>query len=374
MFQLELFPVSKSSKSFERDRSNLPDWMADIDDDLLGKILESIDTIAGLSSDRVYSISFSGGKDSHVVLGVYSLYLQLGGKPLDMKVIFADTGLEPVGIYHVIDLAADFCEDRGIPFERVYSNKSFWFYQFVRGYPVPGDKYRWCTSRLKTDPLDKIKTISLTGRHYGESANRDERLNKEYKSCGSNECGIDKIKKEKRIDLILNWRNCEVWDFIFFADGNCLYDGVFNALQNKYKKAEDIQSGSLRMGCAFCPVVGQGTIRKKFENGIVPSFVVKIRAILEKLRASDKIRSPKTGRLGACSVFVRRQLWQEVLFYKTELLEFGWISQEDIDLVTKALKDDYCYPPSYPRYWIEQEHEILLSKNIYTGLPLFEGQ
>jgi tRNA(Ile)-lysidine synthase TilS/MesJ len=134
--QLALDLINSNNSDLLYPTFDFPSWLIDLgmDDNLLGKIAEAIAVIQLLPKDKKYSISFSGGKDSHAVLALYNLYLKLGNQPLDMSVIFADTHLETVDLYFLIDKAREFCQAIGVEFLTLHGNHSFWHYQFIRGY------------------------------------------------------------------------------------------------------------------------------------------------------------------------------------------------------------------------------------------------
>lgn len=347
------------------------DFLADMDDRLKNKIKNAVNNIDSLPKNGKYSLSFSGGKDSHALLAIYSVYFQSGGQPLDIIILFSDTHLETSSLYLAIEKAKEYSENLNIPFIFAESDKSYWWFQFGLGYPVPNYRARWCTKELKVKPSQKNQRVSLTGRHYGESSQRDEKLKK---GCGTNDCGIDKITKS--YDPIIHFTNCEVWDLLFFCDGKYIYEGCFNLLQSNYKKAEDNKTGSLRMGCVFCPVVSVNTIKKNYLDGIIPDFVYQIRLILDELKKAQRINNPRTQKSGSIFIEERRFYWQKIMKYKDLLIEHGWITKNDIAEVEKALSEGK-YPTTYTLEHIEKEHKRLEKEraakidNPFNDLPLF---
>ena len=333
------------------------------DQPLLEKVETAIANLNQLDLSKKYTIAFSGGKDSHALLICFLLWKQLNNINTDnFTVKFADTRLETYQLYQLIENIETSVKD--VKFERVLPQHSYWYYQFIYGYPVPDHFNRWCTKELKTQPMKKKKEISITGRHIGESLARDNRL---LSNCSSGECGIDKIKKS--IDPILHFRNCDVWDLIFYADDTILYEGVFNSLQSTYSQSED-EKGSLRMGCFMCPVVGEGTIYKdasRCKHGW------NYRVLLEKLRKARRIQSPRKNKQGkkikgAIYIVDRRTIWQEL--DKQTLLKLGYITKQEIKEIDYLIKKD-SYPKTYSQEWINSEHKRLESETIYTDLPLF---
>jgi DNA sulfur modification protein DndC len=355
-----------------------------IDNNLIDKIDLSFrvfdDTFDLITSDNKNEyqvhLAFSGGKDSHILLAVYLLWTKVTNKKLPLSVVFADTLLEESLIYNLLDKAKQLCNEHGIKLIQAINNKSYWFYQFAYGYAVPDYKLRWCTTELKVKPMKRVKDkdsilITLTGRHYGESNARDVRL-KTANQCGTNECGIDKLKKT--IDPILHWRNCDVWDGLFFLE-DYLYNDAFNTIQGTYINHTDIVTGSLRLGCVMCPVISINNIKKKGNLNIL-----NIRLLLEELRKCHRIAAPPLKnsvdtRRGAIYKPDRIIIWEKI---KPLLLLEKLITNEDIQRIDNEL-DRHGYPITYPKDWIKSEEEKikrLKANNILFdvhSLPLFKS-
>lgn len=312
-----------------------------------------------LSPDQSYHLAYSGGKDSHVLLGLYLQWLREKGiEPLkNIRVIFADTDLESRQIYDLVEKVEELCERIGIEFLRARHEleKNYWVIQFGRGYPVPDFRVRWCTSYLKIKPMEKISkgSIAIAGSHVGESKQRNKRLN----SCGSTECGIDKISN--KIEPIARWENCDVWDWILTQGDEALYPGFSELISETY----DISSSTtgLRMGCFHCPVIAASTTAKNREAGIIPEYSEQIRLILDSLRTSPRITSPRTKKNGAILIDARIAHWKKIKPYFPQLRKDGYINDEIINMVDELLRDR-SYPKTYNREWIKKQ-ESLLVKN-----------
>lgn len=326
------------------------------DEQLLNKIELSIVNFNQLDLSKKYHLAFSGGKDSHALLIIFLLWKKIYGIDTTNFIIkFADTRLESDSLYQLIENIENTVKD--VNLERVLPQFSYWYYQLVIGYPVPDYRNRWCTGRLKVDPMDLDKSIPITGRHLGESLSRDNRL-----LCKSGECGIDKIKNS--YDPLLHFRNCDIWDLIYYANGTVLYEGVFNLLKSTYNQSED-KNGSLRMGCFMCPVVGVSTIKKNdTKEGL------DFRLILEKLRKCRRINNPRTKKAGAIYIVDRRKIWQEL--DKEALLKLGYITKQEIKEINLLIQKD-SYPKTYSQEWINLEHKRLENKTLFDDLPLFQA-
>jgi 3'-phosphoadenosine 5'-phosphosulfate sulfotransferase (PAPS reductase)/FAD synthetase len=354
-----------------------------IDDNLIDKIDLSFkvfdDTFNLIKSDNKNNyqvhLAFSGGKDSHILLAIYLLWTKVTNNKLPLSVVFADTLLENRLIYKLLEQIKLLCLDNNIKFIQAINNKSYWFYQFAYGYAVPDYRIRWCTTELKINPMKRLKEkkhilITFTGRHYGESVTRDIRLDK-LNQCGSNECGVNKIKKSK--EPILHWRNCDVWDGLFFLE-DYLYPNAFNTIQETYINHTDIITGSLRLGCVMCPVKSVNKVKK--EEGL---SILNIRLLLEELRKCHRISAPPLKnsldtRRGAIYKPDRIIIWEKI---KPLLLMEKLITNEDIQKIDKELAR-HGYPITYPKDWIKSEEEKikkLKANNILFDvhlLPLFK--
>jgi DNA sulfur modification protein DndC len=109
----------------------------------------------------------------------------------------------------------------------------FFVYMFGRGVPAPKNKFRWCTSQIKVEPMIAAvkslrevaseKLLMITGVRLGESAARDQRI---VMSCSRDgaECGqgwFQQSTPESVADTLaplLHWRVCHISDWLeFFA-------------------------------------------------------------------------------------------------------------------------------------------------------------
>jgi len=182
-------------------------------------------------------VTFSGGKDSTttVVLSLETA-LEYRGRIQRIDIIYADTMLE-IPVIH--DYALSFLEHlrscahlQSLPlFLHVATprvSERFWVCLLGKGYPPPNQRFRWCTRRLKIEPVeDALKqfirpgqTVIITGVRFGESNDRDRRL---IRSCArGGECGQGLwFQYRKRLQAgylapIVDWRDCDVWDFLEF--------------------------------------------------------------------------------------------------------------------------------------------------------------
>ncbi|MCW5315624.1 phosphoadenosine phosphosulfate reductase family protein [Nostoc sp. KVJ3] len=272
------------------------------------QVLTAIDRILVERLESIpLSISYSGGKDSTAVVALVLLMIDIGLlKKEDITILHSDTTIEfPLltkSTFKVLD-AINGCGIKTLVVTAPVEQR-FFACLFAKGYPVPNYAVRWCTDYLKLRPQLRARKLLkdayvLTGEHYGESSNRDKKLS----SCGSNDCGqieIQKsVSKEKMIRPIIDWRDCNVWDFIAVYGDKYLYNGLFNEISNVYEISNDeYKSGSLRTGCIGCPVIHTGRHYNTENKGVPSRLSLKLRLILEEMKNDNlRVRNPKKNRL-----------------------------------------------------------------------------
>lgn len=164
------------------------------------------------------NVSFSGGKDSTVVLN-------LARKAGITDAFFIDTGLE-------FPETIEFVKSTGV--EIIDKGNDFWRFVEKSGPPTKDD--RWCCKLLKIDPLGKYlaeigECVTVQGNRWYESWNR---------------AGIEEVTEnpvnplQLNISPIRSWRAFEVYLYIWWQNipVNPLYE-----------------KGLERIGCYLCPAM-----------------------------------------------------------------------------------------------------------------------
>lgn len=144
------------------------------------------------SDKRPWVIGYSGGKDSSAVITL--VYLALQGLPPDMRtkpvfLVSSDTLVETPVVVDLIQktmkqIEAGAKRDR-LPITQhpvvPKTHETFWVNLLGKGYPAPTRSFRWCTERMKINPVsdfirDKIsqfeEVIVVLGSRSSESASR----------------------------------------------------------------------------------------------------------------------------------------------------------------------------------------------------------
>ena len=161
------------------------------------KTIKDIESIY-LNDNRPWIIGLSGGKDSTCVTQL--VYYMLKGLPQnkrkkDVHILSADTLVESPVIETRIKKISKKIEKQvlsdKLPIKvkilQPELNDTFWVNLIGRGYPSPNRWFRWCTERLKINPMtryiqEKVKEngeiIILLGARKSESGTRAQTMGK----------------------------------------------------------------------------------------------------------------------------------------------------------------------------------------------------
>lgn len=217
------------------------------------------------------AVAFSGGKDSSATATfiAYAIKAGLVKKPKSLIVLYGDTRLELTPLSASANAILESLKANGIETQIVTPplDDRFFVYMLGRGVPPPSNTFRWCTSQLKIEPMQralesraiklgfgemvrnttyektyfnktgtgkefwkyqgfgKDKILMITGVRLGESAARDDRISLSCSKDGA-ECGQGWLQQSAKEGLndtlapLLHWRVCHVWDWLnFFAPG-----------------------------------------------------------------------------------------------------------------------------------------------------------
>ena len=194
------------------------------------KIRHAIKLLQSIPQDGPIELSYSGGKDSDVILELAKM------SEIPFEAIYKNTTIDPPGtIKH--------CRENGVT---VIHPKQTMF-QIIENAGMPTRWHRFCCSSLKEY---KIHDRAIQGIRRSESTRRAARYKEpEY-------CRAYSAKEKARIYLpILYWTNDDIERFIEERGIKChpLYydeEGNFHAER--------------RLGCIGCPLAGMNSRRSQF--------------------------------------------------------------------------------------------------------------
>jgi DNA sulfur modification protein DndC len=228
-------------------------------------------------------IGYSGGKDSSAVLKLVFHALRLVDCHHKLvSVIYCDTGVElPVATGLAHEVMTGFqkeCHSFGLPISTKILQPRLSDRYFVkvigRGYPPPTDKFRWCTDRLRINPVsdflrsvDSRDAVVLLGVRQDESATRS--LTLKENSLSDRFWKTQKKHSDRRLFMpILDFTIEDVWRALlrlptpFSVAGDRVAD-LYSAAAGECPTIRDPVSppcGAARFGCWNC------TVAKKTET------------------------------------------------------------------------------------------------------------
>lgn len=248
----------------------------------LADLIQEIQSIY-ISDDRPWIIGFSGGKDSTCVLSL--IYCALTELPrLKRKkhiyVVSSDTLVEtPIVvemIKRVIRLINESAVRDSLPITAhsvvPETDQTFWVNLIGRGYPAPNQTFRWCTERMKIDPvsgfiLEKVATygeaVVVLGSRSQESSSRAQVIAK-HRIDGSALSRHTSLPNAYTYMPIEDWSADEVWMYLMSApcpwgDSNQeLFELYKGSAQGECPVVIDTSTpscGNSRFGCWTCTVV-----------------------------------------------------------------------------------------------------------------------
>src|SRR6266508_3667917 len=116
-------------------------------------------------SSEPWVLGYSGGKDSSALLKlVFLALLGLRKCPKPVTIVYCDTGVEIPVVRNLVsatlgNLVTEAQEAR-LPIVTEIASPELTDRYFVkvigRGYPPPSNKFRWCTDRLRINPVNKV--------------------------------------------------------------------------------------------------------------------------------------------------------------------------------------------------------------------------
>lgn len=319
-----------------------------------------------------WMISYSGGKDSSAALSFIYWAVKTGQvkAPERMIAMYADTGMEIPPLVQTATTIFKQLADEGIDARIVKPplDKRFFVYMLGRGVPPPTRNRRWCTERLKAEPITAAqkeiyaqygdKVLNLTGVRMGESAIRDNRI---LMSCSKNdgECGQGWFQRAKNsLAPMMHWRVCHIWRWLF-RDENPFPQ--MRDIADVYLYDELVAGDmSIRTGCIECFIVDEdwafkGLLRKqKWQHlkpltGLRPLYNELLEAKHRHRKTGDDAKVQKHGALGALTMDARKYALDKVLAMQ-QAANYTLITTEE-----EARIRELWSQGAYPRGWTGDE-------------------
>ncbi len=253
---------------------------------------------------RPFVIGFSGGKDSTATLQmVWEVIKEIPQKDRtnDIYVICTDTLVEtPYILTYINDTLnkiSKSAKSQNLPISvhklTPLLEKTFWVNLIGKGYPAPSQQFRWCTERLKINPVDRFieeqvskskEATVVLGARSAESSSRQQVLSKTKRDA----LGLSKhptLPEAYVYTPIENLTTDEVWTYLL--SNKCAWGGNNRDLAALYQNADDGECpmvvdkstpscGNSRFGCWVCTLVQKDTTMQNLidsgEEWMTPLF------------------------------------------------------------------------------------------------------
>ncbi|MBI4028635.1 MAG: DNA phosphorothioation system sulfurtransferase DndC [Verrucomicrobia bacterium] len=320
---------------------------------------------------RPWLVGFSGGKDSTMLASlvfdaVLSVAVEQRTKPI--SVLCTDTRVEIPAIAEMIEGTLDrmrkCSQEHNLNIEasllKPPPEQSFWVNIIGRGYPPPNRTFRWCTQRMKIDPV----TVFVRQRigHWGEAilllgARRAESASRAQTMAGR----VTRNGLRRHEDLPRVWISNpmefltteEVWAYLLQKpnpwgnDNRTLYKLYSNASNGECPLVVDQSTpscGNSRFGCWTCTVVE----RDKASEGLLAAGDDRMEKLIEFRETLLHYRDPANGKRnmrrvngdkgpGPLDITARRELLVQLLALQEET-SLPLITPEELLLIQQLWK------------------------------------
>jgi len=324
-------------------------------------------TIAGIKMEYMketspWLLAYSGGKDSSAVL---KLLLQAMVNTADLHrsvyVVFCDTGVENPLVSDFVKYAFRqinaFAKRNDLPISTYIlgpkKKDRYWIKVIGRGCPPPTNRFRWCTDKLRVNPLrdfcikyELTSATTILGVRKGESHQRDRTIEKYAKR--SNFLRYYDSANRLYYCPIFNYSVANVWSCL--SNGSVFSDRFYSRLARMYginNKCEDTidKSNGHRMGCWICTVVRKD---KSAEDLIKRGYVqlepyLRFRDWLSIFRDNPRYRRIKrrNGMEGPGPITIRgrRIILSKLLKLQNEV-KVKLITDSDLDFIYREWERD----------------------------------
>ena len=319
-----------------------------------------------LERPEPWIVGFSGGKDSSCVVKlIFQALLAAKRRESNVTVLYCDTGVEiPLVrsfVWQTLTGLAIEAKKAGIPLKCDVATPRprdrFFFKVIGRGYVPPTNKFRWCTDRLRIQPIQSFinnlgggpKIVAL-GIRRGESAERDRTIARHQtdQSLYSRQEGS---AQTLIYTPILNYSLQDVWDVLTSDSPPRCIDSI--RLLTLYRHANGecpiIRNSTAtpcagsRFGCWTCTVVRRDRAMEGLilsgHDGLQP--LLDFRNWLSRVRNDHRMRwsTRRNGNIGPgpFSVAARRTILSRLLAAQ-RAVGFQLIGADEI----KAIKNEWA--------------------------------
>lgn len=253
--------------------------------DLIDGLIVTIQNLY-LADDIPWMIGYSGGKDSTAAVQLVWMAIEQlpeRDRKKTIHIMNTDTLVESPVVSKWVDKSLksmkDEAEKKGLPFVPTKLipdyNNTFWVNLIGRGYPFPRMKYRWCTDRLKIQPVNNFiknkiaehgEIILVLGTRKQESTRRNRTMtNLEKRRVRELLSPNPTLANELVFSPMEDWSDDDVWSFLLQyknpwnysnMDLMTMYRGATADNECPLQVDKSVPTcGKSRFGCWVCTMV-----------------------------------------------------------------------------------------------------------------------
>jgi DNA sulfur modification protein DndC len=324
-----------------------------------------------LDEKRPWLVGFSGGKDSTMLASlVFDVVLSIPPeeRKKPVSVLCTDTRVEIPAIAGVIEGTLDrmrkWSQQHGLNIDanllKPTIEESFWVNLIGRGYPPPNRTFRWCTQRMKIDPVNVFvkqrlghwgEAILLLGARRAESSTRAQTMaGRETRNGLHRHPDLPRVWVSNPIEFLTTE---EVWAYLlqkpnpWGGDNRALYKLYASANSGECPIQIDTSTpscGNSRFGCWTCTVVE----RDRAGEGLLASGDERMEKLMGFRETLLFYRNPANGKRdtrrmngnngpGPLLISARRELLSKLLALQ-EATGLELISPEELLLIQQMWK------------------------------------
>ena len=296
------------------------------------------------------------------------LSLPADGRVKPISIVCTDTRVEIPAIVEMVEGTLEkmrkCSEQHGLGIDvnllKPPSEQSFWVNIIGRGYPPPNRTFRWCTQRMKIDPVNVFvqqrlghwgEAILHLGARRAESSTRAQTMaGREARNGLRRHPDLPRVWVSNPIEFLTTE---EVWAYLlqkpnpWAGDNRSLYKLYANASSGECPIQIDTSTpscGNSRFGCWTCTVVD----RDKASEGLLASGDERMERLIEFRETLLYYREPANGKRdnrrmngnegpGPLTIAARRELLQRLLALQEEI-GLQVISPEELLLIQQLWK------------------------------------
>lgn len=290
-----------------------------------------------------FLVSFSGGKDSQVVLDLCTRAIP----STEFEVIYSDTGYELPPSFSLYDNVQKHYKDiyPDLKFSIARNHEGVLNYWDKIG--TPSDTHRWCCSIMKTAPLYRGLKLDASNKQAKVLTFDGVRAEESFKRGAYFRIGKGKHTTITNAHPILNWNSVEIFIYLF----------KYNLPIN-----QAYRFGKARVGCLICPFSTAWDDMIAFK-----CYGPELKPFIDRL-----VLWAKDSRIGKVDDFIKERRWKIKAIGNTDLVKttisFSDTNNTFTALVKNSLHPIYDWLPALCEY--TGEH----SSNVDKGSLKYDGK